>query len=284
MRSPLRLVCLSLLLFLTTLGAAIEARAHVGDSLGASVIHACVSRIGIVRVVGVAGSCVFQETPLHWAIQGPVGPAGPPGGFTGVKAFSSTDVFVVPQGITRLMVDAWGAGGGGGAGGTTLPSTGGGGGGGGGYVRGIVAVVPGLAYAIAVGEGGSPGQPGGDTALMDPNGGVLISAAGGAAGDTSNGGAGGQGNPNGGILIPGTDGSIGFSGGCFETPEGTSCVPGSEGRGGVAVDAPPHAPIGFGGFGGRGAGIGVSGPPPTSTPIPATPGDLGRSGYLIIQF
>lgn len=52
--------------------------AHGGDT---SLIHACIkSNNGSVRIIGANDTCGNGETSLDWSIQGPPGPAGPPGG------------------------------------------------------------------------------------------------------------------------------------------------------------------------------------------------------------
>jgi hypothetical protein len=53
--------------------------AHAGNS-DPNVVHACVNEgSNLVRIVGVNGSCNNPETPVHWSIVGPQGPAGPAG-------------------------------------------------------------------------------------------------------------------------------------------------------------------------------------------------------------
>ncbi|MGV9012863.1 MAG: T9SS type A sorting domain-containing protein [Flavobacteriales bacterium] len=64
------------------------------------------------------------------------------------EAFTTSGTFVVPDGVTSIDVELIGAGGNG-------YSNGGGGGAGGGYAAGTFAVIPGTAYAITIGEGGS---------------------------------------------------------------------------------------------------------------------------------
>jgi hypothetical protein len=100
-------------------------------------------------------------------------------------------IFTVPEGVTRLHVELWGAGGGGGGGSVAFE---GGGGNGGAYVRAIVAVYPGEKYRVMVGAGGAGnpwgnGAKGGDTYLDtqaagsyfdDPS--TLLFARGGAGG------------------------------------------------------------------------------------------------------
>lgn len=61
---------------LALLGVATLAEAHVGDGLGAAVIHACVASNGRVSIVGEDGSCKTNRIPDHWSIQGPAGVLG----------------------------------------------------------------------------------------------------------------------------------------------------------------------------------------------------------------
>lgn len=65
-------------------------------------------------------------------------------------AFGTSATWVVPAGVTKIYVEAWGGGGGG---------TGTGGGGGGGYVAGIFTVTPGNNVTYTVGAGGAAGSP-----------------------------------------------------------------------------------------------------------------------------
>jgi Glycine-rich domain len=109
--------------------------------------------------------------------------------------------FTVPQGVTSVLVQLYGAGGGGAGG--NVHHAGGGGGGTGAYAMSVVAVTAGATYTINVGAAGTagalnePGGNGGDTSLVDPNGNVIVAAGGGGGEVTGEGGAGGQlvGNP-----------------------------------------------------------------------------------------
>lgn len=106
-------------------------------------------------------------------LQGPVGPAGPAGtgGLHGVREFFlfENQGFIVPAGVTSIMVELWGGGGAGGPGGsggsietcilvfcTTESYRGGhgGGGGAGAYIRTVIAVTPGEMLSIQLGAGG----------------------------------------------------------------------------------------------------------------------------------
>jgi uncharacterized protein YjdB len=73
-----------------------------------------------------------------------------------------THTFVVPDGVTSIMVETWGAGGRGGS--RTSGSNGYGGGGGGAYSRQTIAVTPGQTLTLNVGAGATTNTvPGGDS-------------------------------------------------------------------------------------------------------------------------
>jgi len=101
-------------------------------------------------------------------------------GFSNMQVFSSSGTFswTCPVGVTKIMVEVWGAGGGGGNNA---------GGGGGGYGKETVSVIPNTTYTIIVGAGGSVGSAGttGGTTSF----GSLILASGGAGGNQAGGGA-----------------------------------------------------------------------------------------------
>jgi hypothetical protein len=80
--------------------------AHAGNS-DPNVVHACVQGgSNLVRIVGVNGSCLNPETPVHWSIVGPQGPAGPAGpqGPAGVSGWervvaTTNNVSIAPDGF-----------------------------------------------------------------------------------------------------------------------------------------------------------------------------------------
>lgn len=226
---------------------------------------------------------------------GPSGPAGPAGvasapplpgaprvvGINGIQEFRASGSWTAPPGVTRVLVESWGAGGGGGAGSATA---GGGGGGAGAYQRGVATVAPGVTYTVVTGVGGAPGVGGpgglgGDSELRPPGSGgaTLLVARGGRGGspasDTSlasAGGAGGRGDPNLGIARDGASGAPGEA--CSPSPlsPGTCLSPGRGGAGGATtrgtLDPPDSA--GRGGAGGDGGQSGQRGAP----------------GYVILQW
>ncbi len=121
---------------------------------------------------------------------------------TGSTTFSSPGNYswVVPPGVTSLLVNA-AAGGGGGGGANEVDAGGGGGGGGsGGYVQGqSLTVTPGEVIRIAVADGGSGapfvgrtyaapgGNTGGDTVITAQAGSIILTGGGGGGGGYTNG-------------------------------------------------------------------------------------------------
>jgi len=102
--------------------------------------------------------------------------------------------WTVPASVTKIMVEAWGAGGGG----SNI-----GGGGGGGYVRAIFTVTPGDIISYAIGAGGD----GMNGALFGVAGGASTVTVGGYT-VTANGGAGGTGSSTNAIVALGGQGSV----------------------------------------------------------------------------
>jgi hypothetical protein len=114
-------------------------------------------------------------------LAGAPGPSGP--ALSGMQEFAAASVhqWTAPAGVTHVLFEMWGGGGGGGP----LFSEGGGGGA---YTRGIVPVLPGTTYLIAVGKGGQGNVPfehdaedGAASGMLDGNN-VVIFAGGGVAG------------------------------------------------------------------------------------------------------
>jgi len=212
--------------------------------------------------------------------QGAIAAGGPVLGFNGLREFVQSGSWRAPAGVTRVLVEAWGAGGGGGDG-ARRGATGGGGGGAGAYQRVIVSVVPGEAYEIVVGAGGPPGAAiganGTDTLIRRAGAGtVLLRARGGLGGraapddgSASPGGAGGTGDPALGLARDGGDGGVGphYCPPALVQPE--DCLgTGRGGRGGVAPRGSVE-PTGSAGSGGAGGDRGK-------------PGQPGSLGYVII--
>ena len=173
-------------------------------------------------------------------LPGPMGPPGPPGpsGVSGLQEFTSSALFTVPAGVTRLLVEMWGGGGAG------TPA---GGGGSGAYSRSVIAVVPGIIYMVEVGAEGTDFHGGGTSRIIDPDNRVLIFAGGGLAG-TSGPGTGGLEDTSAMIHHRGNDAPAGISiGGQF---------PGAETYLGAS-----NPPRGFGGAGGPGGAFFKPGSP-----------------------
>jgi hypothetical protein len=219
--------------------------------------------------------------------QGPPGPAGPGGGFNGVREFTSSGTLTIPSGVTRVLVELWGAGGGGSGSGAAycgsifgIPVCGSGasgtGGGGGAYVRAVVDVTSGTTYDVVVGEGGAggagqpadrsvppgTGQPGAATQLRIGTT-VIAAAAGGAGGSEFSGGTGGVASAIG-ISRQGATGSL-----------GGDTAGGSGGPAGLVADLLPAG--GRGGAGGDKVPYGGVGLPP-----PGANGHPGNAGYVVI--
>jgi hypothetical protein len=99
-----------------------------------------------------------------------------------VYATAGTFTFTIPAGITKILVEVWGAGGGGGVASTSLGNVALGGGGGG-YGKDIFTVSSGTQYVVTVGLGGvagtvsAHGGNGGASSL-----GTIITASGGIGG------------------------------------------------------------------------------------------------------
>ena len=106
-----------------------------------SLTHANVSLTDLVPAgtTYVPGSLAVTRTPATLA----------------TNVYDSSSTFMVPAGVTNLIVEAWGGGGGGGRA-RGNPATGGGGAGGS-YAKKSVAVVPLQSYTVTVGTGGIGG-------------------------------------------------------------------------------------------------------------------------------
>jgi hypothetical protein len=98
-------------------------------------------------------------------------------------AVAGANTFVVPAGITKIFVEAWGGGGGASSAGNATVAYGGGGGG---YATGTMTVVPTETLTLAIGAAGTPNAAGGNTQILRgaTN---LILANGGAAGTSGSG-------------------------------------------------------------------------------------------------
>ena len=102
------------------------------------------------------------------------------------ESIFTNQTWIVPAGVTKVLVEAWGGGGGGNSGG---------GGGAGGYIKGYLIVTPSTAISIVVGTGGGAGVNGTNTIIT--YGASLLYAFGGQQGAGSGGGGGGTFNSGG---------------------------------------------------------------------------------------
>jgi hypothetical protein len=86
-----------------------------------------------------------------------------------MQVFTASGTFTVPAGVSNIMVEIWGGGAGGSSGwtnqGISPTYVPGNGGGGGGYGKQVFNVLPGSNLTVAVGTGGGPDSPGGDSSF-----------------------------------------------------------------------------------------------------------------------
>ncbi|MCC7463542.1 MAG: hypothetical protein IT480_13905 [Gammaproteobacteria bacterium] len=181
-------------------------------------------------------------------------------GVTEQRIFDSSSAFVVPAGVTRVDVQAWGGGGGGaGADSHANRNRAGGGGAGGSYTSASdVAVVPGEIIYVTVGAGGVGGK-GGNIKTEGGTGGTSVFAA--RIPVVAIGGAGG---------MPGL--------GRNETGAGAVRTRGISADGGSGAEAPPGGGDGVDAIG-SGAGGGAGGPAgPGGNASGIMPGKGGAGG------
>lgn len=232
---------------------------------------------GAAGTMGLAGT---QGATGATGPQGPSGPAGPAGPAGAPGSGSSLNgrreffvsfnpvTFVVPDGVTRLSIELYGAGGGGGAVLASGCAVGGGGAGGGAYTSTILAVQPGQTLQIVVGKHGTGGPSagnGGDTQILDGNNSVLAVAHGGnAAPDLTDSttcdsgfGSGGDPDPTASISHPGF-------------PGGPGKVLFAGGAGGKGF-SPPGFQVSPNGFFGTGGDGGLN-------------GNAGEDGYAVVNW
>lgn len=170
---------------------------------------------------------------------------------------NGSSTYLVPTGVTSVVVKTWGAGGGGGAG--SGSSGVGGNGGGAGYSKGVVTVTPGESLDVLVGAAGAAaganlgGGGGGGFSSLSRSGTYLMQAGGGGGGGgsrgnaTGNGGTGGAGGGASGVA--GTaGGGTSPTGGGGGLGSGTAGSAGTTGTGGTAGS------VGAANAGGNGAG------------------------------
>lgn len=175
----------------------------------------------------------------------------------GVEEYSIPGIytFTVPDGVTEITVEAWGAGGRGGDVEGQGQVRGAGGGGGGAYARSVFAVTSGNDYQLTVGAGSESAEPGEDSEFQGP---ILVLAKGGDSVDTND-----QAGATGGLASDSEGNDVTYAGGngAGRTGDdggggGSSAGPAADGNtasGTAGADAPPGG--GDGGDGGsRGSG------------------------------
>ena len=258
----------------------------VGGNVGINNINPTVTLdvIGTARVTGfalptgaAAGSVLTALDAAGNAAWQPAAAGG--GGLpTNFQVFDANGTFVVPAGVTRVMVEVWGGGGGGGASSQT-GAGGGGGGGGGGYGRQFLTVTPGASHGITIGAGGGAGGTGGTTSF-----GTLLSASGGTGGASAGSTGGGAAGGNGGTSVAALNVAGGSGGG---SGNGDTQATAAGGMGGAAPNGGP------GGGGGRGHFS--SGSPGRTGSVPGgggggaggwsfTQGGAGASGRVVVTW
>ena len=185
-------------------------------------------------------------------------PATNNGGYTNFQIFTNDGTFTVPAGVTRIMVEVWGAGGAGGSS-TSWRAAGGGAGG---YGKDIFAVVPGTNYNVNIGAGGvqNGGNLAGDNG-GNSNCGGLLSATGGDGGSGTTGPIGGAGGTSSAAInVSGGNGGVGLNGTGAHGGHGGGAG-GGGGSGGAGGEASNSGDAGNGrapgGGGGGGGGTGT---------------------------
>jgi predicted outer membrane lipoprotein len=133
-----------------------------------------------------------------------------------MQVFDASGTFVVPAGVSNIMVEIWG-GGGGGLSVDLDNGNNGGGGAGGGYGKQVINVTPGSSHPVVVGDGGYPDSSGGDSSFDG-----LIAHGGGRGGSC-----------NATLNITGGDGGAIF--GWNDGPAGNGGAAGCGGLGGTAA-------------------------------------------------
>jgi hypothetical protein len=215
------------------------------------------------------GAAIAGAGIVTVALASPAAAASPCIAGTTSQTFDVGGTFTVPSGVTKILVQAWGAGGGGGS----LNGKGAGGGGGGAYAEVCLSTTPGTPYQYVVGAAGTasinnPGANGGNSTFSQ-GASLLLQANGGSGGGTVTRGVGGAGGTTTGIgsLYAGGNGGDSLVGGTqFNNGGGGGGSAGSGGAGGAGAAASSTA-AGAGGTAGAG------------TPSGAAGGNGGLSGF-----
>lgn len=182
----------------------------------------------------------------------------------GAQLFTSSGSWTCPAGVTSVWLT--GCGGGGGAAGSFSTSPGGGGGGAAAVIKTQKTVVPGTAYTVTIGAGGTggTGSAANGTAGGTTSFGALLSLAGGGGGN-GNGGAGGAAGGAGGGAGAGGSSSAANAGGGGGSIFGAGAPPSSS-----------QNPTG-----GNASGYGAGGSSGQST---ANIGGSGSGGFLLVEW
>lgn len=193
---------------------------------------------------------------------------GGSGGIPSIQVFNANGTFVVPAGVTKIIVEVWGGGGAGGSS-SVLWGTGAGGGGAGGYGKDTFTVAPGDSYTVTVGGAGATSSISGTAGT--------VSASGGSNGTTGTGGYGPGGAGGTSTATINISGASGCGGSAAGGQGGTAGGGGGGGGGGgigstVALDTGKPGSTPGGGGGGSGGGVTTTG------------GGSGGSGRVIVMY
>lgn len=160
----------------------------------------------------------------------------------------AAQTWTVPDGVTSVTIEAWGAGGGAGAYTGAYAGTGGGGG----YASTALAVTPGDVLTIRPGQGGQEPGGGGGASLVYDDAGTLVLVAGGGGGGGTDGGSrlsgSGAGGAGGGAT--GSAGDTQFDGYWGSASGGAGGTASAGGAGGSAYLVAAGGPACTGGAGG----------------------------------
>jgi len=224
-----------------------------------ALIHATLPNVAPGTYVLVLSFRHTNFDPISLTIPGaPAGDGGDGGVPHGMREFAASDSWVVPPGVTRLLVEVWGAGGGGGADPCNAPLQGGHGGAGA-YSRTAMSVSGGDTVTVTVGQGGSPGGPGGSSSVADGSN-MITSGGGGGGSDADCQNSGPDGSPG----TPDPNAEIGRSSALGRRSSSNAWVF-------LTYDPAPGSIQPLGAFGGLGGG-------------PNTPPGSGGNGYVFIQW
>ncbi len=202
-----------------------------------------------------------------------------------VVTFNATSTWTCPHGCVSVVVECFGAGGGSG-----VATTGEGSGGAGAYARKILPVTQGVVYTVSIGNGGSPGNAGGDTFFQTSS---TILAKGGSAGVADAGGAPGLSSASiGDLTFSGGTGGSGTTGGGSKAGGGSAASGTSAGigiNGGNAVGNTPGQPADSTGRAGGASGLNggngiIRGASGAGGGNSGGNGGTGSSGQIVLTF